>query len=809
MSLGAIFLSRGYVSLDSLRGLAAWSVTLPHFFLFSGVESAALEFVTIFAVEVFFILSGFVLGGQLDMCAERRDWSTLKTFYLRRWYRTLPVFFVVLLLLSALNGNLFTLRFFEYSTFTTTWVSIPGTNEYFVPAWSLAVEEWFYFLFPPALILVLRLGVSRHVGLLALFVLFAALKLNVVLEDPGYVEDLRRITCLRLDSICVGYALHLVVKRHGDRFLHRHEFLYVLTIVMTAASFIAYAGQTPLLFIYASNIAAAAVLLSFLASERHFACSAVVSRLTAFAAHTSYSTYLCHLFLYQVIAALPIPGVPMQLCLYVVGVVGFSTLSFYLLERPFLAIRPHYDSVAVPDTGSRFRDAVPCKVLTNTLAFAALLIVVEYGSRGIVALYQHSYVAGRVAEQMGDTAIGARQLKLTLQEALQNDRSRREDMPGSPYRYSSYLVFENRPFSSSTINIDGTGYRVTPEPRLADQSPLRVWVFGASPIYGATNADDGTIPARLQIRLQELLPTRGVKVRNMGVVGYTSWQTLIAFQKAIAVDDAPDAVLVFATHNDHLNAWHEPAEDCSHLMRTGVGSSSILTRSWENLSRGRYLFADDIINDAKANFPGLEELARILWKVPSVGSNYLLPEGALASYRERSRSYTARVTRCLSQYIAQFRTNIALMSELAAMHGILFFAGTLPELSTTKKKLVGYEFVEKYTKEKYFYALTDKELDALDRLPHSRLSQTQLIDRAAYLRSLRNTEKELSEVLTQHNAHRIALHDFADALVDVQLFSTSIHFTHEGADLLAQEIARQMLVVRRLNKSTSSMSGLK
>jgi peptidoglycan/LPS O-acetylase OafA/YrhL len=794
MSFGAIFMSRGYVSLDSLRGLAAWSVTLPHFFLFSGVQSAALEFGTIFAVEVFFILSGFVLGGQLDLCAERRDYRTLRTFYLRRWYRTLPVYFVVLLLLSALNGNLLTLRFFEYSTFTATWLSIPAANEYFVPAWSLGVEEWFYFLFPPALILVLRLGVRRHVGLLALFALFAALKVPVVLDDPDHVESLRRITLVRLDSICVGYVVHLLVRHYSDRLLGRRVTLCLLAGLLTFTSFFAYSVQVPMLFIYGSNAAAAAIVLSFLAWERHFARSALVSRFSAFAAHTSYSTYLCHLLLFQIIAAFALPGVMLQLCLYIVGVVGFSVLSFYLLERPFLGIRPRYDSVTVPDSGWRFRDAVPMKVLTNAAAFAALLIFVEYGARGVVELYQHTYVAGQVAEQVADASVDAGHTKPKLTEAFGRDRARRDAMPGSPYRYSSYSVFENRPFSSETINVNGAGYRVTPEPTPAGRPPLRVWVFGASPIFGATNADDWTIPTRMQTHLQQALPGRAVTVSNMGVVGYSSWQTLIAFQKTVAVNDAPDAVLVFATHNDHLNAWHDPKDDCSHLMNTGVGSTSILARSWDNLSRGRYIFADDIIRSAKDRFPGFLEVARVFWKVPSAAGNYLSPKARIASYREKAHRYNDRVARCLPQFATHFQTNMALMSKLASMRGAQFFAGTLPELSTTGKELVSHELIEKYTKEKYFYALTDEELGALDRLPSTRLSQTDFVDRDSYLRSFRNTEAVLSELLEQYQAHPIALREFTDALVDVHLFSTSIHFTHEGADFLAQEISRQMLV---------------
>ena len=62
----SLFSSRGIVSLDLLRGLAAYLVIIPHFFLFMGYDLKPLEFLAAFSVEIFFVLSGFVLGPQLE-----------------------------------------------------------------------------------------------------------------------------------------------------------------------------------------------------------------------------------------------------------------------------------------------------------------------------------------------------------------------------------------------------------------------------------------------------------------------------------------------------------------------------------------------------------------------------------------------------------------------------------------------------------------------------------------------------------------------------------------------------------------------
>src|SRR3954447_6798479 len=102
-------------SLDFLRGLSAMSVFIPHFLMYNTQNVPELpELISTMAVEVFFILSGFVLGPQIVLCAQRRNWRTLRTFLVRRWMRTIPSYFVALLGTSILFGTIMTPDFFRY-----------------------------------------------------------------------------------------------------------------------------------------------------------------------------------------------------------------------------------------------------------------------------------------------------------------------------------------------------------------------------------------------------------------------------------------------------------------------------------------------------------------------------------------------------------------------------------------------------------------------------------------------------------------------------------------------------------------------
>src|ERR1700674_530347 len=127
-------------ALDLLRGFAALAVAVPHFFMVTRAQPSLIwETLSISAVEVFFVLSGFVLGYQILLCAERRDFATLSTFLMRRWMRTIPSYLFALLAVSALAHELFSLDFLRYATYTQNLFFQANTLDYFPVAWSLSV----------------------------------------------------------------------------------------------------------------------------------------------------------------------------------------------------------------------------------------------------------------------------------------------------------------------------------------------------------------------------------------------------------------------------------------------------------------------------------------------------------------------------------------------------------------------------------------------------------------------------------------------------------------------------------------------
>ena len=101
-------------SLDLLRGGAAFAVAIPHYLTANAPFQPFAEAFAIAGVEVFFVLSGFVLAPQIVDWVVDKPWRNLGVFLVRRWMRTIPPYVVALIVIAVLTGNLMTADFVRY-----------------------------------------------------------------------------------------------------------------------------------------------------------------------------------------------------------------------------------------------------------------------------------------------------------------------------------------------------------------------------------------------------------------------------------------------------------------------------------------------------------------------------------------------------------------------------------------------------------------------------------------------------------------------------------------------------------------------
>ncbi len=217
--------SKRIPELDGLRGLAIFSVLVFHYIEQQGpVASPSVTFAQRLVimgwsgVDLFFVLSGFLIGGiLLDV---RNSPFYFRTFYLRRFFRIIPIYYLWILAYIALialagravqahsnsgiivkpNFTIFAHFLFLQNFIGVSFGGIAGS--WFSHLWSLAVEEQFYLVSP----LVIRFLAPRHLPKFLVSVIAGAPLLRIFLiyaahANPQLVANL--MPC-RADSLAVG-----------------------------------------------------------------------------------------------------------------------------------------------------------------------------------------------------------------------------------------------------------------------------------------------------------------------------------------------------------------------------------------------------------------------------------------------------------------------------------------------------------------------------------------------------------------------------------------------------------------------------
>jgi len=215
------FSDRRVPGLDLVRSAAILGVVVSHYWPFYERFSAAapLKFLGTIGVELFFVLSGFLVGGiLLRQAADLGDgkfggfrFANSPSFWVRRWFRTLPnyvLFFLLFLLYDQpwVSGHwrAWGLSFFFLQNLFTDLSQ--GT---FGIAWSLCVEEWLYLLLPLALAAcTLRTKDSNRAALYsALILIVVPTVLRCFTAGKPWDLGIRHIVIYRLDAIAYGVLL--------------------------------------------------------------------------------------------------------------------------------------------------------------------------------------------------------------------------------------------------------------------------------------------------------------------------------------------------------------------------------------------------------------------------------------------------------------------------------------------------------------------------------------------------------------------------------------------------------------------------
>lgn len=346
------------LGLDILRSIAILLVVIGHgSFMYAHTFLEKFPFVPMVnGVDIFFVLSGFLIGNillkQLD---KGLDIGALKTFYIRRWLRTLPLYYIILFANYCFTKYGFIredLSKFNWKFFVFLQNFSQPFSGFFWESWSLSIEEWFYLITPIVLLIFLRFLRPKYAFLcsallLIAFAIFQRWQYSCILNVNEEMWDnyFRKLVLLRVDSIAVGLLTAWLFVYHSTLF-SRPRFIYLfmglLGIYLLQTNSFSINSHFMKIWYYLFVPISIALLIPFLYNVRRI--NRFVDVFFHFSSKISYAMYLVNLALIaevirdNFVIKNPIDGL-FKFIIYLILVYFVSSILYYGIEKPILQYR--------------------------------------------------------------------------------------------------------------------------------------------------------------------------------------------------------------------------------------------------------------------------------------------------------------------------------------------------------------------------------------------------------------------------------------------------------------------------------------
>lgn len=352
--------------LDHLRAFAIILVFFFHYYIVSGGEPEWLPEVASFGwtgVDLFFVLSGFLISSQLFLQIKKGQIISFKVFFIKRFFRIIPAYLVTV-------GLYFFFPYFrEKEALPALWRFLTFTQNFnlnlkdygtFSHCWSLCVEEHFYLFLPIILIFLqtsklfsksfwLLIGLFLF-GFAIRFYSFNYLYLPKIGEEDGWMYWYKFIyypTYNRLDGLLVGVSIAGIYQFLPNLWTrlskYGNHFVLLSLCILTGAYFLCEDLRTfnvsvfgfPLIALgFGFMVVGAISPTSFLYKMN--------SKITTFIANLSFAIYLTHKGIihttHQLLKGFEIDNNVMLLICIITCVFGAYILHL-MIEKPFMKIR--------------------------------------------------------------------------------------------------------------------------------------------------------------------------------------------------------------------------------------------------------------------------------------------------------------------------------------------------------------------------------------------------------------------------------------------------------------------------------------
>jgi peptidoglycan/LPS O-acetylase OafA/YrhL len=296
-----------------------------------------------YGVDLFFALSGFLVGSLYF--TERKKFGNVNklNFVLRRASRTIPPYFIVLIpayLGSFIyEGNEFNLRYLFF--IQNYLVDIP----YFKISWSLCIEEHFYTLLPLFLgLMTLIHNFKKRFFYILVFMLvllpFVFRLLEFQYNEPfGYYET---ATHLRYDALIIGVILsYFFVEKPG---IINYFQKYRVSLMATSFAILLTSSYLPTRIFFIAGLLLLSLLFSLLTASLSLGKQYNIAkyRFIKVLAKSSYAIYLTHTLTINAImivhSTFKISSLLLWIVLFILSIV-IGILFYNIIEKPLMQIR--------------------------------------------------------------------------------------------------------------------------------------------------------------------------------------------------------------------------------------------------------------------------------------------------------------------------------------------------------------------------------------------------------------------------------------------------------------------------------------
>jgi peptidoglycan/LPS O-acetylase OafA/YrhL len=291
---GVTFTSRRDPALDGFRGLMTLLVLFSHYFaeIHGGFHRGALGFV---AVDGFFVLSGLLVGRLV--LEKGAAGNFMAVFYLRRVFRTFPIYFVCLAAALAgeallhLPGNAHVPAWSYFAFVNNVYSAVSGDigRPWLSPAWTMAVEEQFYLVAPALLLFTPKRALLPVLGGIVAFALASRAAL-VWADAPGTATTM--LLCSRADCLAIGLGSAVLLNGRTD--WTRRMWLCVAAVGLALILGVVF-GATAMVLVGHMLICAATAIYLMAVTQGAPERRSLEPKFLRYFGDTSYAVYLTHM----------------------------------------------------------------------------------------------------------------------------------------------------------------------------------------------------------------------------------------------------------------------------------------------------------------------------------------------------------------------------------------------------------------------------------------------------------------------------------------------------------------------------------